>query len=102
MYNHVQWVGDNHQVSKIIPIFVGPLLPATSDASPLPEMKVVTLRKFEELGRKLVSALQDAATQALPLSLSDEVYNVMKNRDLLYPRVLLSLDMTVLQDIPPR
>ena len=102
LHNHVQWVKTNHGISEILPIFVGPLLPATEEASPSPDMKVVELQQFEELGQKLVSALQDAASEAIPLTLSIELHNVMKSRCLLYPKALQSMDMITLQDIPPR
>ena len=98
LHNHVQWVKNSHKVSRILPVFVGPLLHATSSGSPSPDMKVVELMQFEELGRRLVSALHDSATQAMPKDLVNVLHNVMKSRDLLYPKVLQSLDMTVLQN----
>ena len=100
LYNHVQWVKANYGVSVIIPVFVGPLLPASEQASPSPDMRVVELNQFQELGQRLVSALQDAAVQAIPLSLSKDLDEVMRRRGLMYPEVVLSLEMSVLQDIP--
>ena len=100
LHNHLQWVKDNHQISEIFPVFVGPLLPASSGASPTPAMKVVELRQFEDLGKRLVSSLQDAASQALPLNFGNVLYEVMRSRRLLYPQVLKSLDLIILQDIP--
>ena len=102
MHNHVQWVKDNYDVSEIIPAFVGPLLPASEHASPSPDMRVVELRQFEELGQRLVSALRDVAVQAIPLSLSKDLDEGMKKRRLIYPEVVLSLEMSVLQEIPPQ
>ena len=102
LHNHIQWVKDNHRVSEIIPAFVGPLLPAADQASPSPDMRVIELRQFDELGQKLVSALQDVAVQAIPLSLSHDLHEIMRNRGLLYPDVFLSLVMSVLPDILPR
>ena len=100
LHNHVQWVKDNHTVSRILPVFVGPLLQATNEGSPLPDTRIVELEQFEELGGRLVSAMQDAAKQAKPLCLNIVLHEVMKSRDLLYPKVLQSLDMSVLQDNP--
>ena len=102
LHNHVQWVKDNQQVSKIMPIFVGPLLSASDEASPSPDMRVVKLHEFEKLGQRLSSALRDAAVKAIPLSLSNDLGAVMRNRDLLFPDVLMSLNMKVLRDIPPK
>ena len=102
MHNHVQWVNDNHEVSEIIPVFIGPLLPASDDASPSPDMRVIELRQLEELGQKLVSALQDVAENAIPLSLVNDLHETMKNRGLLYPGLFQSLEMSSLQEIPPK
>ena len=101
LHNHIQWVNDNHEVSTIVPVFVGPLLPATKEASPSPDMMVVELDQFKDLSEKLVSALQDAAEQAIPLSLANDLHEVIRNRGLLYPEVFLSLEMSSLQDIQP-
>ena len=101
LHNHVQWVKDNCNVSKVIPIFVGPLLPASGQASPSPDMKVVELRQFEKLGQRLVSALRDVAGQAMPLSLSQVLDEVMKQRGLIYPKVILSMEMSALHKTAP-
>ena len=103
LHNHVQWVKDNKcDVSEIIPVFVGPLLPASGQASPSPDMKVVELGQFEKLGPKLVSALRDVAGQAIPLSLSQVLDEVMRQRGLMYPEVFSSMEMSALQEIPPQ
>ncbi len=101
LHNHVQWVKDRYDVSKIIPVFVGPLLPASGQASPSPDMMVIELGQFEKLGQRLVSALSDVAGQAIPLSLSQVLDEVMKQRGLMYPEVILSMEMSTLQEIPP-
>ena len=98
LHNHIQWVKDNHQVSEIIPVFVGPLLPASGEASPSPDMKVIELLQFEEIGQRLIGALQDVAATSLPLSLERNLHEAMMNRGLLYPDVFLSLDMASLQN----
>ena len=99
LHNHGQWVKDNYEVSEVIPVFVGPRLPASEEASPSPDMRVVELRQFEQLGERLVSALRDVAVAAMPLSLSHDLHEGMKNRGLMYPEVMLSLGMSVLQEL---
>ena len=100
LHNHVQWVKDNYDVAEIIPVFVGPLSPASDQASPSPDMRVAELRLFEELGQRLISALEDVAAQTMPLSLGRDLNEVMNQRGLNYPDVVSSLEMTVLQQIP--
>ena len=69
LHDHVQWVKDNYQASEIIPVFVGRLLPVSDSANPSPDMKVVELQRFQEVGQNLVSALQDVANRAMPSAL---------------------------------
>ena len=100
LHNHVQWVKDSYDVSAIIPVFVGPLSPASDQARPSPDMRVVELRQFEELGQRLIGALRDVAAQAIPLSLGKDLDEALKQRGLIYPEVTFSLEMSVLQQIP--
>ena len=102
LHSHVQWVRDNYEDSDILPVFVGPLVPPSEDASPSPEMKVIELRQFEDLGKRLVSALEDASSDALPSTISRHVNEVFRDRQLQYPKAVLTLDMAVLQDILPK
>ena len=99
LHNHIQWVKDNHQVSEIMPVFVGPLLPASDEASPSPGMKVIELRQFDELGQRLIAALQDVAQSALPLSVELDLREAMRNRNLMYPEVVANLDGCFLEDV---
>ena len=101
LHNHIQWVTDNHAVSEILPIFVGPSLPTSGEASPSPDMRVVELKQFELLGQRLVSALSDAAGQATQTNLSGVLNQVMSNRSLLYPAVVQDLDMSALHGTQP-
>ena len=96
LHNHVQWVKDNYDASEIVPIFVGPLSPASDQASPSPDMKVAELRLFEELAQRLISALEDVAARTMPLSLGRDLNEVMNQRGLNYPEVVSSLEMTAL------
>ena len=100
LHNHVQWVNDNHQVSEIIPVFVGPLLSASKEASPSPDMKIIELRQFHEFSQRLIAALQDVAQSALPLSLEHDLREAMRNRNLMYPEVAANLEGCLLEDVP--
>ena len=100
LHNHIQWVRDNHEVSDIVPVFVGPMLPASNEASPRSDMRVVELRRLEELGQRLVAALQDVAQHALPLSLENDLNHAMKHRNLMYPETFSNLEAVFLVDIP--
>ena len=102
LHNHVQWVKDNHEVSEVVPVFVGPLLAASDEASPSPDMRVIELQQIRELGERLIAALQDVAQTALPLSLEHDLDEMMKNRGLLYPGVFSDLGASMLQDIRAR
>ena len=99
LHNHVQWVKDNYEVSEIIPVFVGPLSPASVQASPSPDMGVVELSQFEKLSQRLIGGLRDVAAQAIPLSLGRDLDETMSQRGLIFPEVVLSLQMSILQEI---
>ena len=101
LHEHVQWVDNNHQISKIIPVFVGPKLPMSDKSSPPPDTIVIELKQFEQIGQKLISALKDASSRALPISLGRELNDLMTERGLLFPDVFHSLDMSPLQAPPP-
>ena len=99
LHNHIQWVKDNHEVSQIVPAFVGPLLPSTKEASPSPDMKIIELGQFHELSQRLIAALQDLAQSALPLSLEHDLREAVRNRNLMYPEVVANLDGRFLEDV---
>ena len=100
LHNHIQWVRDNHEVSQIVPTFVGPLLPPSKEASPSPDMKIIELGQFHELGQRLIAALQDVAQSALPLGLEHDLREAMRNRNLMYPEVVAELEGCLLEDVP--
>lgn len=62
-------------------------------------MKVIELQRLHELSQRLISALQDVANGALPLSLERELHEAMKSRNLLYPNVISSLGGSFLEDV---
>ena len=95
--DHVHWVQDNASVKTIVPVVVGPLLPATSSANPGPDMLVVELREFESLGTRLVAALGDAVSRALPITLRSVLDDVLGERELLWPTVFATMAKTKLR-----
>ena len=99
LHDHIQWVKDNHELSDIIPVFVGPSVPASADANPSPEMQVIELQQFHKIGQLLIAALQDVAASAIPLSLRQDVHKKLQERGLMYPDVLYSLDKNILNDL---
>ena len=97
--DHVQWVKDNTNAEKIVPIFVGPLLPASRPANPAREVLVVELTKFEALGKRLVAALTDVASEALALTLRPSLHDRLTSSGLLWPDLHGTLNVTTLRDI---
>ncbi len=91
LHDHIQWTNDNHQVSKVHPIFVGDPLPAAEKANPSQDMRVIDLQEFNSLAERLVSALRDATESAMPLNLEQNLHDVMNDRDLLTPLVFRKL-----------
>ena len=98
LHDHIQWTHDNHQVSVVIPVFVGPRLPVSKLANPTEDMRIVELHEFNELAEALVSALRDVADSAMPLSLEQRMFEVMKNRCRLSPEVFRTLNANRLSD----
>ena len=99
LYDHMQWVKDNHDVSDVVPIFVGPLLPASTDSNPSHEMQVIELQQFYKIGQRLVAAFQDVTASAIPLSLRPELHNMLQERGLMFPEVFDALDKHILSDL---
>ena len=96
--DHVQWVTDRFQPAEVAQVFIGPLLAASDSANPSPEMLVITLDEFDSIGKRLISALQDVAENALPLKLIEELDERLTARGLLWPKVYESLEKTRLID----
>ena len=100
LHDHIQWVKDSHEISGILPIFVGPVLQVHHDANPSANMRVVELKDFGNLGNTLTKALQDAAGQTIPLGLGNKLLQTMSSRGLLFPDVLKALHMYPLSKTP--
>lgn len=97
--DHVQWVKDQTGAADIIPIFVGPLKPATSTANPPNEFLVLGLDQFQQLGERLVATLNDIAGAALPLTLRALVDEKFRERGLMWPECLKTLESHVLKTL---
>ncbi len=101
LHDHIQWTNDNHQVSKVCPIFVGNPLQAAQDANPSQDMRAIDLQEFNSLAEKLVSAMLDATENAMPLNIEQTLYEVMNDRGLLTPHVFRKLRAFRLSDMSP-
>ena len=97
--DHVQWVRNRTTLTTILPVLVGPLVPATSSTNPGPDVVVIELSELEELATRLVAALRDATSVALPITLAAVLSDVLLTRTLLWPAVFDTLSKTRLQDL---
>ncbi len=96
--DHVQWVLDHFEPRLVAQVFVGPLLPTSESANPSPDMQVITLDQFNDIGKRLISTVQDVAENALPLRLVEELNEKMRARGLVWPDVYESLEKSHLFD----
>jgi len=87
LHNHIQWVKSKLGDVLVLPIFVGPELPFSEEASPSPDMRIVQLDRFQELGNDLTSLYQSVAS-SLPLYLRAELHTGAEDKGLLYSKIL--------------
>ena len=99
MSDHVQWVTDHNEVDTVLPLFVGPVSKASASANPSTDVVVTELASFYELSRQLVSALEDTASSALPITLRSQLSDVLDERNLSYPNFLDSLSLKRIRDL---
>lgn len=97
--DHVQWVKDQIGCKEIIPIFVGPIIGVTDNANPPVDYQVVALEQLHYLAQRLKAALKDAAAASLPLTLRSTLFKVFKERELLWPDSLKTLEYYTLRDL---
>lgn len=97
--DHIQWVKDNINAQEVIPIFVGPLVGATETSNPPEQYQVVELDQFSKLAEKLKAALVDTTAEALPLTLTDVLTKLFRERNLFWPSCLDGLESHCLKDI---
>jgi hypothetical protein len=96
---HVTWVEDHHKVDKIIPIFVGPICAATTSSSPSDDMMITTLSEFQNLSERLVSAYDDIAASAIPITLNNQIHKILTERNLLWPNIVEQINLRLLKNI---
>ena len=100
MMNHVEWVNDNYpDVEQLVPLFVGPVRGATDSASPSNDIMVCDLCGFESLRRELVSVYDDVASRAMPMSLMQEIQNIISERELSVESVINKLNFKNLKEL---
>lgn len=97
--DHVQWVKDHTDAKEIIPIFVGPISPASGTANPPDNFLVISLDQFKTLADILVAALTDSAKNALPLLLRGTIEQVFADRNLLWPKCFEMLEHHNLKEL---
>lgn len=99
MANHIQWVKETYpSIKRIIPIFVGPMNPATESASPTEDMLVASLSTFSEMGALVTVLYEDIEKQAMPISLQETTNQLLKERALQWPDFLDKLSLKKLID----
>ena len=99
--DHVQWVKDNTNADHILPVLIGPLVPATGSANPIPEILVIELEEFNAVAERLVGALEDVASNSLPLTLRPNLVDTFGSRQLLWTELFDSMSKMYLRDIDP-
>ena len=82
--DHAQWVRDNSESSVIHSAFVGLLLPPSPSANPDSETVVIELSEFKAIAERLRAALEDICTKALPVTLPQAIFDIFKERNLLW------------------
>ncbi|MCS1407250.1 MAG: hypothetical protein M2R45_00407 [Verrucomicrobia subdivision 3 bacterium] len=98
LLNHIQWVKENTTATEILPVFVGPYLPVASQANPGPEMVLADLSELKKLSERLISAVEDVNSSALPLTVHTELTNILSERNLLFPDLMGSIAFKRLTD----
>jgi hypothetical protein len=99
LYDHIQWVRENSPSARILSTFVGPVVSATNDANPGPDVTVIELSEYSALAERLRVALEDICARALPVTLSQTIYEVFKERNLLWPGLYDQMRKHVLREI---
>lgn len=96
--DHVQWTHQNHEIDSLIPLFVGPELPASADSNPPDDVRVCALEKFAVVGETLIAAYRDISSEALPSNLPSVVAQHFEQRGLFWDEFISTLDMRKLRD----
>ena len=96
--DHVQWVKEHTIAKTIKPVFIGPHLPVSGRANPAPEMVVIELSELKSLGDRLIGAVADVSSTALPIMVRADLADMFAKRDLLFPGVMDSIECKWLAD----
>ena len=99
LYNHIQWVREHVAPTAIYSTFVGSKSPATDTANPDNEITVIELSEYQKLSERLYAALNDICATALPITLRQTIYDVFRERQLLWPDVYKTISKDLLKDI---
>ena len=85
--------------TAIYSTFVGSKSPATDTANPDNEITVIELSEYQKLSERLYAALNDICARALPITLRQTIYDVFRERQLLWPDVYKTISKDLLKDI---
>jgi hypothetical protein len=98
--DHRQWIREQLGVAEVHSAFVGPVVPASPDANPDPDMVVIELDEFRRLRDRLRAALVDICASAVIGTAAATVHHVFTDRELLWPAVYDRLPKHILCDMP--
>lgn len=90
MYDHLGWCEKNTR-SKVIPCFVGPLLPPSPASNPPEDTIVIDLPSLRQLTNRLRAALVDILDNATQANIESVTEAVFTRRNLLWPTVLMDI-----------
>ncbi|MGI8404681.1 MAG: DEAD/DEAH box helicase family protein [Thermomicrobiales bacterium] len=96
-----QWVSNSLSPQTVISAFVGPLVPAARDANPDPNIMVIEISEFEQLGKRLKAALSDISATSVPISVAAKTHEILQNCGLLWPEVFETIKRVSLVKVPP-
>lgn len=99
MSDHIQWVTDNTNATLIVPIFVGPRVPASATSNPPPNLLVVTLDELASLVDRVCQTCRDIAATAIPLSLAAALTEAFEHRGLDFAALTETLHAVPLVEI---
>lgn len=100
LLNHKEWIKDNYSdIDRVIPLFVGPVRAATDSSSPSDDIMVCELLAFESLGKSIITSYDDIAHRAMPISLNQEITDVVNVRELSIQQLIESMDLVQLKSL---
>lgn len=88
MRDRRQWVRAPSRSPTVFSCFsclVGPLVPASADANPDHDIVTIELAEFKAVAERLRASLADVCTTAVPATVGQAVWDVFKDRGLLWP-----------------